>query len=322
MSAAGPITQATQIAVRLLAIGLLVTIVLWLGSGSSRVGPGDWAVVTRFGAIVRDHGPGLVLAWPSPLETVHVVPGPDRQERLEVTSLGLDSARPGGAVLTGDAGIVHVDATVIYTVRDAKRWLVQQAHIEPALRRSLADAVISVCAGRRLDGVLVASVDGGGDGAQADAVAIAHREGLRRDVAERVQRSADRLGLGLIVSRVDLAVALPGRARAAFSDVVAAGNAASTEIAQARTMAERQIQEARGAADRIRAEASARARETLSQARVATEAVAALIAEPDAQRRALTIERIWRERTERILARSGGVIAVHPEAPAMALPMQ
>jgi regulator of protease activity HflC (stomatin/prohibitin superfamily) len=329
----GAVAQATSLGLRFLFILGLIGTVAWLASGIRRVEPGTWAVVSRFGEIVRDQGPGLLLAWPAPFEVVTVTPGPGEQIAQPVLGLalkdgvpvqpGIDHRRDGGYILSGDAGVAHVQATVVYAVVDARSWMVMRERIAPALERLTTAAIVAACARRRLEGVLVAHLESGNglpSAATVDHQAQTQRETLRQDVASLVERGARELGLGLSISRVDLTVALPTSARAAFANVTTAESAAATEIAQARTAAERTAQEARSAADRMRAEAQSRAREVVAKARVATTALSTALAERDPVRRGLLIERLWHERVTAIVRKAGPLVALDPHAPPMALP--
>ncbi|MBA3699694.1 MAG: hypothetical protein H0W78_12675 [Planctomycetes bacterium] len=326
--------EATGLALKVLLVLAGCGGVVFLASGIRRIDPGAWVVVTRFGAVVRDQGPGLLVAWPRPIEDSVVVPGPSQQLMLTVSRLdrveqGESAAAKGSPastgvmadsyVLTGDVGMAHVGATVIYSIQDARRWFVQRDHVESALKRLLCQAVVQACASRALDGVLVASVDAGGDLITATAAA-GSRENLRQEVADALDQGARALGLGIAVSRVDLQVTLPAAARTAFANVVAAEATAATQIATARTDAERAMQEARANADRIQAEASAVARELVTRAHVATNAVRGCLMEHLPERRALLITRVWRERLETIVRKAGSTTAIAPGSPAMALP--
>ena len=329
----GAVAQATTLSLRFLLLLVLIGTAAWLVSGIRRVEPGAWAVVSRFGRIDRDQGPGLLFAWPQPIEQVALTPGPAQQNAQTVDRLdlqngaapakGIDHRRDGGYVLSGDAGVAHVTASVIYAVSDARQWLTMRDRIAPALERLASAAVIEACARRRLDGVLVARLESG-DGqpttAIVDTEAQQQRESLRQEVATLIDRRAHGLGLGVTISRVDLVVSLPTSARAAFANVVAAESAAATEIAQARTAGERQIQEARTTADSLHADAQSRAREMIAKATVATTALSTALAERDPVRRSLLIERLWHERIEVLLRKAGPLVAVDPHAPPMALP--
>lgn len=329
----GAVAQSTALALRFLFALLLVGCCIWTASGIRRIDPGSWAVISRFGKIDRDQGPGLLFAWPAPFEAVAIAPGPAQQISQTVMGLdllpgaapakGIDHRRDGGYVVSGDAGVAHVTASVIYSVRDARAWWKLRDRIPPAIDRLTTAAVVEACGRRRLDGVLVAHLESGNGQAGSmpvDATAQRERESLRAEVAGLVDAGASRLGLGIAISRVDLVVSLPTSARASFANVVAAESAAATDIAQARTAAERQVQEARTAADGLLADAQSRARELIARARVATTALSTALEEHDPTRRQLLVERIWHERVAGILRKAGPITAVDGLAPPLALP--
>jgi len=329
----GAVAQATTMGLRfLLVLGFLGT-AAWLASGIRRVEPGAWAVISRFGQIDRDQGPGLLLSWPAPFESVVLTPGPAQQISQTVAGLdlqngaapakGIDHRRDGGYVLSGDSGVAHVTASVVYAVNDARAWYVMRDRVAPALDRLTTSAILEACARRRLDGVLVAHLESGNGQsvlAVVDTEAQHQRETLRQEVATLIDHGVHQLGLGITISRVDLVVSLPTSARAAFANVIAAESTAATDIAQARTTAERMVQEARTVADTMHAEAQSRAREVVAKARVATTALSTALDERDPTKRNILIERLWHERVEALLRKAGPMVAIDPHAPPMALP--
>jgi regulator of protease activity HflC (stomatin/prohibitin superfamily) len=315
--------EATALALRAVTVLLMVGAVVWLFSGLRRVEPGTWAVVTRFGAVVRDQGPGLLFAWPRPVEETVLISGPQRQLSLAVTHLVTSppegDQRQGGFVLSGDGGMAEVGITVLYRVADPQRYAVVLPQVEVALRRAAGDAVIAACAQRPLDGLVAASLHG----TPADAeVGVGNRERLRQEVATRLARTAEAIGLGVEISRVDLHLAVPVGAREAFAAVVTAEATAATDVASARTEAERVRQDAGTQAERLRVEAQARAREMLRDAQVIADRVHAYrqAAAGGAAARDLLLTRVWRERLDMLMRRAGTVTAVAPEAPPTALP--
>lgn len=319
-----PLDAAVRSAVGFLLAVAAVLAAAWLASGIRQVEPGSQAVVLRLGAIDRTAQAGLVLAWPRPFEEVVVLPARERQHTLEVRRLdllprgddprpvggtGFDPHRDGGYVLTGDAGVAHLRATVTWQVVDPRAYLLTRERAERALERATASAAIHACAARGLDGVMVAGL--AGEAAGRDERLAASRERLRGDVLVLLNRRLAEMGLGLEAGRVDLVAALPERARPAFEAVIEADATAAREVAEARTAAARAAQEAASEAERIRSVAQARAQETVAAARVATDRIAALAAERDPELRARLIQRLHRERLEsvlRALASAGGQI--------------
>jgi len=323
----GALAGAIRTAFRFLYVVVAVLILAWLGSGIRQVEPGTQAVILRFGAIDRVQGAGLVLAWPRPFEEVILgLPARERQLTLEIGSLdlngrandnpsgtqpGIDPRRDGGYVLTGDAGIAHLRGTVTYQVTDPRAWFINQERVANALRRSFSASAISACAGRGLDGVMVAGLTG--DEAGSDERLARSRERLRGDILAGINHRLDGLKLGIEASRVDLVAYLPERAKPAFEAVAAASSAAGREIAEARTAAARMRQEADAAKAQILAQAQAKAQETVTAAKLATDRIAALAAVKDPAQKALLIGRLHRDKIEavmRALSAAGGSVTV------------
>jgi regulator of protease activity HflC (stomatin/prohibitin superfamily) len=340
----GALSQSIGIAFRFLQLGVVALALVWFFSGLKQVEPDMRAVVLRFGEVVREQGAGLVLAWPEPIERVELVPAGERLLTMPVKGLtlnqpgssspfaarlpGFDLRKDGGHVLTGDLGIVHLDAQVIYRVADARAWLASRTLLAPAFERLFAAAAIAACARRTLDGVLVARPDlvDRGDVAperrQADA---GDRERFRADLVTGINARLDELAaaggpLGVRVERIDLTVDLPPRVQHAFEQVLSARQAADRDVAQARADAERTAQLADSERNALVSAAEARAAEISSEASVRTSSVMALAAVTDPGERALLLERLWRERIEAILRDAQSVTAVSADGARILLP--
>ncbi len=318
---------------RFLYVVVAVLCVVWLGSGIRPVEPGMQAVVFRSGAIDRTQGAGLVLAWPRPFEDIVLVPGPERQLSLDVTRLdllgrdsgtipsgpGIDPRKDGGFILTGDSGVVHLRGTVTYGVSDARAYVLNRDRATVALERAFLAATIDACAGRSLDGVMVASPDSA-DQTRSESLAQS-RERLRGDIMAGTNQRLSQLGLGITASRIDLTAFLPDRAKPSFDAVIAAESSAAKEIAEARTFATKQLQDTEAARAQVLADASGKAQEMLTAARVATDRINSVLAESSPERRSLLITRLYRERIETIIKNAAGVVTV-PEGQSARLYVQ
>ena len=149
-----------------------------------------------------------------------------------------DYARENAAfLLTGDASVVHLQATLLYQIIDPAAYILAAEHVGPALQRLFVASAVSVCASRDLDTILVArpELDSG-----SSAAARAGREQLRADLMNAINHRLDDLtsagaSLGIKVSRVDLAAAIPSGAKSAFDYVLIATQQADRDIAEART---------------------------------------------------------------------------------------
>jgi regulator of protease activity HflC (stomatin/prohibitin superfamily) len=327
-----PLSSAIRTAFRFLYVVVAVLALGWLGSGLRQVEPGSQAVILRFGAIDRVQGAGLVIAWPRPFEEVVLVPSRERQLSLEIGALdllardndnapaplaGIDPRRDGGYVLTGDAGIAHLRGTVTYQVVDPRAWFLNRDRATAALRRAFCAAAIQACAGRGLDGVMVAGLTG--DEAGSDERLAQSRERLRGDILAGINRRLAVLDLGIEAARTDLVAYLPEKAKPAFDAVAAAAAGAGRELAEARTAATKALQESESARAAILAQAQAKAQETVSTARVITDGIAALATLKDPAEKLRLAGRLHRDKLDLVMralsAAGGSVIAVDGSQP-------
>jgi len=319
---AGPWAQSAQRAFRFLYVAVCLAATAWLFSGVRQVPPDSRAIVYRFGTIVRQQGAGLLLAWPRPMEHVVVLPSAERQIEFRID--GFDpatnpnhylypEARDNAAfLLTGDASIVHLQATLLYRIVDPAAYILAAEHLGPALQRVFVVSAVSVCAARDLDTILVARpelVSG------SNAAAGIGRERLRADLMSAINRRLDALGragasFGIMVSRVDLAASIPSRAKTAFDKVLVASQEAERDIANARTVAARTALAANQDADRIVTDADAKAEERVAEARTRTATIAALAHGSPGLSGATLLNRIYFDRIGAILADAARVDTV------------
>jgi Cu+-exporting ATPase len=139
-----------------------LTVVVYVLSGLTQIGPDEVGVVRRFGrALPNDLGPGLHWCWPWPVETVTRLK-PDRVHTVEVgfrlepggraaptarawsSPHGNDGVQrvPDEAVMiTGEGNLVELQATVRYTVSDPRTYLFEVDDAD-AVVRSAAEAVL------------------------------------------------------------------------------------------------------------------------------------------------------------------------------------
>lgn len=327
----GPFAEAGVIIFYLLFAGTLITAIGWAVSNLRLVPAQSRAVVLRLGALERIQGPGLLLAWPAPLDQVVLVPAAEQLQEQEIHSLQRvpaaleadrnnavlgdlpDALAGSGYLLTGDASAVQLQATVFYTIDDAYAYVLQREHIAPALERIFSAAAVAVCASRDLDAVLVARPEL----IAHDAAAAQQRERLHADLAALVNRRLDQLrqngsSLGIHLQRVDVKSALPSATVLAFTGVLTSTQSAAEEIANARTVAENIRQAAdRDAQARVQT-AIANAAERIATARVETADVLPLHG-PAAVLDPGLAERDYRAAMQTLLGRAGSVTTVDPK---------
>ncbi len=318
---AGPLAQSIDIGFRAARLAIAVLALGWATMNVREVPPSMQAVVTRVGAIDRVQQAGLVVAWPRPFERVLLVAGPAQQMTQPIEAdasapLGLgemvsksNAPKTAGGYLTGDGGVVLIDATLTWRVVDAGAYVLAEPHIAAALRRLAEGAATATAAARPLDDFVVARPEAGDPQAQVA------REALRAAYAAEVNRRLSALetsgaGLGIEVTRADVSAFLPAAAKVAFDQVLTAGQTAEQTIAQARTAAEEARQRANQESDHILSEAEAAASEKGAQAHARTAEIEGLAANAESGARPALVERIYRQRIGAILRSAGAVTAL------------
>lgn len=215
-----------------------------------------------------------------------------------------DALAGSGYMLTGDNGVVQLNATLYYRVVDPYAYVLQKDRLDAALERIVSAAAVRVAAGRDIDSILVARPE---QRVSEQRMAL-ERDQLRTDVAREIERHLDalehaRAGLGVEVVRVDLQAAFPAAAVGAFTAVLTSLQQAERDVAEARTFGERQRQDGDERADRILADAQANAVERVAQARASTAAIAQLEQAVQARSDPGLVARVYRDRMGPILAK-------------------
>jgi regulator of protease activity HflC (stomatin/prohibitin superfamily) len=371
--------QSARITFRFLFAAVGVIALFWICSNIRQIPPDSWAVVTRFGAVVRQQGAGLLIAWPRPIEQIVMLPSADRQiemriARFDATSDGSASNQPSprpmspgnvspgnvspgnvspgnvtprpasprpvsqlngsdtqgdqipgfdmsenprlnaGFLLTGDASVVHLQATLFYQISDPSAYVIAADHVRPALERLFVASAVSLCAGRDLDTILVARPE---LTQNAGAAFSSGRELFRTDLLNAVNKRLEALaaqgaGLGITVSRVDVVPAIPSSAKQEFDRVLVVAQAAERNVAEARTEAELTMQVANQHTDKILADATAAETEQVNAASARTATIAALARQAPTAGRAAFINQIYFNRVGVLLSKMGSVEAVDP----------
>jgi regulator of protease activity HflC (stomatin/prohibitin superfamily) len=321
---AGPWAQSTKLAFRFLFLAVCLASVGWALSGIRQVPPESQAVIYRFGTIARQQGAGLLVAWPRPIEQVVLVPSADRQiefqiDRFEPAAtpnadfpLSSDARENVAFLLTGDASVVHLQSTLFYRIVDPAAYILAAEHVAPALRRLFVASAVSVCAARDLDAILVARPE---LSEGSNAAARAGREHLRVDLMNAINRRLDELtsvraGLGIVISRVDLAASVPASAKKAFDYVLVASQQAERDIAEARTGAATVALGANQDYDRTLTEADAKATERVTQAQTRTAEIDALAHGSPGISVTMLMNRIYFDRIGALLAKAARVDTV------------
>jgi regulator of protease activity HflC (stomatin/prohibitin superfamily) len=318
----GPVVQSVRIGFGFFRIATLVLGLVWATGNIHPVPPGSQAIVLRLGRVVRVQQAGLVLAWPRPLEQVTTLPAGERQmaQKIEahagalagVTDITGDASVPpsAGLFLTGDGGVVLLDAAVSWRIADAAAYFVMQDHFAPALRRLFLSAAITVCARHELDDFLAVRPE-----RATDPAAQAARAAVRGEIVAEMNQALAALtregeGLGIEIARADVTALLPPAAKSSFDAVLEASQHADQAMAMARTDAERTRQQADRDRDRIVSGARAAADERVALARTTTATLTALEARMDPASRPALLDQIYRDRIAAILHQAGTITTI------------
>lgn len=220
----------------------------YFGSGFFIVAPGERAVETRFGRIVRSYlRPGLHYRWPYPIGAARIAStakvqwieigfrrdvddsSPSRQADRDVGDRAWESQ-----MLTAHEDIIDVKWVVQYRVRDSRQDVERYLYglSDPAeLVRCAADSAIRVATGGR--GI--------------DTLLTTDRQEVERAVREALAAALDQCGAGVEVVRACLvSVHAPQEVHWAFRDVASAGEDKMRTTNQAHEYAERIVPEAEG----------------------------------------------------------------------------
>ncbi len=345
----GALEQSVRLAFTVLSGITILLGLVWL-TGNIRSVPADSnAIVVRYGKVVSVRQSGLVAALPKPFESVYFLPARDKQLSLHVTRDNTDynsdetdlelqesddfyhmeksrDAANSSYLLTGDGNVVRLDATLFYRITRPVPYVQARNHVPAALRRIFYAAATDVAASHPVEDFLVVHTPL--DATDADEALSARRTALRGELLSAVNARLAALhdrytDPGIEVTRIDLMVVLPPRARQAFEQVLTAEQAAAQNIAAARTNAERILQEAGRERDRITADATATAVEMVRQAAGQTAGItavedAARTAPPDA-RTAVALQ-TWRGKATAIFAKAGQLTGIAPNTGQIILP--
>jgi membrane protease subunit HflK len=274
-------------------------VLLYAASGISVIRSDEVAVVLRFGRLVggtgalREHGPGLLFAFPRPVDQVVRV----QTKRVRELTIGaLAPSSPGwegpstldplrvGYALSGDENIVHVVAVARYRVRDPVEFAFFSPVPEDILRVEVTAALMRSLGELGIDRILA-------DG-RKDLIATATR---------RAQAGLDAARSGLELVSIELtSLRPPGALARDFEGVQSAYIEAETRRKDAEAAAQQIIQsayaEANASIQRARADSAA----ALARANGDAAAFVALAREYRADP-GVAHERLYRDAVEKAL---------------------
>jgi len=340
--------QSARLSFRFIIIAVAGLTLWWLTSNIREVPADGRAVVTRLGDIQREHGPGLLFAWPRPLEEVILIPSADKQISLAIQQyeqpyqvqngsrdeaggvadnslmfggyiLNSDPRANGAFLLTGDSSVIHLDAVLLYQITNPRGYVLTGHYLQTALTRIYNASAITLAASRDLDQILVARPEA------VASIANDSRERFRSDLVAAMNHRLEALAkenadLGVRITRADLSPSIPAGAKSAFDFVLVASQRADEEVAQARTAAEVRMQAARQETDQIATRTVADAQERITEANSRTAAVTALSRDNPNLAPQVLRNRFYYERIREILGKAGQIETVHRDAGRIIVP--
>jgi len=281
---------------------------LYLCSGITIVRSDEVAVVLRWGRLVgatpalQEHGPGLLFAFPRPLDRIVTVPV-KRVYEVGITTLNSASDEVftgtldplSGYALTGDENVVHVNMVARYRIRDAAEWAFYGPRSEDVLKTEVTAAMVRSLGEMGVDRVL-------SDG----------RRDLTAAAMRRAQAGLDAAHSGLELTLLELTrLAPPAELASDFAAVQSAFIGAQTQQNDARAYAEAQVPSAEADAGSAVQSARSDAAELGATARGAAQAFRALAAQYRANP-AVVRERLYRDAVERAVSMAGSVRWIPP----------
>lgn len=299
--------------------------VLYLISGISVIRSDEVAMVERWGRLLGStpaeqvHGPGLLLAFPPPIDRVVRVSTqsvrevviatlasdmgakspsaqePDRDTMTKTTEVKSPSQTPAytgetldpvtvGYALTGDQNIVHLTMAARYRVRDPVEWAFRGPDSETILRVEVSAAMVRSLGEMGVDQVLAEG-----------------RKDLIGRATRRAQEGLDLAHSGLeLVSLELIALSPPAALTAHFQSVHSADISAETQRQTAHAFAQKVVPEAQASANQKVQAAHAEAATALAHAEGAADSFLALQREYRSNP-GVVRERLYRDSLEKAL---------------------
>ena len=237
---------------------IAAVVLIWLATGFYRVQPDQQGVVLRFGAYVRDAGPGLHYHLPAPIESVER-PSVTRVNRIEVGFQGAGEGRTGTAprdipqeslMLTGDENIIDIDFTVFWRISNAPDYLFNIRDPEETIKIVAESAMREIIGRTDIQPALTEA-----------------RQQIEQSTRELIQTTLDNYGSGVEITQIQLQkVDPPAPVVDAFNDVLRARQDQQRLRNQAEAYRNDIIPRARGDAERTIQEASAYREEVQNRA--------------------------------------------------------
>ncbi|MBA3960572.1 MAG: protease modulator HflK [Chthoniobacterales bacterium] len=287
------ILAALRSSIRILRWGMLVLVLIYLCSGITVIAPNERGLVLRFGrALPKTAPPGLLLAWPAPIDEIVRLPAKSVQDVALEAWAGKadgawrDSIHPARDpyTISGDVNIIRARFSVRFQIADPITY-----EFAASERDTLRDAILYQSACRTLAAMNV------------DDILTTRREHIGQEAMRLAQAEMDRLGLGVqLLAFETREINPPATVLPAFQDVVSAKVQAQTMVEPARSRAATVIPEAKAEAYRIQQQADAYAQGLMSKAHGEVSSFLALLKEYRANSETVRT-RLYAEMIEEVL---------------------
>jgi membrane protease subunit HflK len=256
-------TQIIEYIIRYFKLTVCFAAVLIVLSGVYRVESNQTAIVLRFGKLLgnspekQNKKPGLHFALPFFIDRVIKIPVHTVQE-IEVTTHFKDRGtvvsffiEKNGYVLTGDKNIVLVKAKIKYQINDPMRYTLFISDAEKIIDGIISGELTCIAAQSNVDSILTSG-----------------RAQLTSDVMRNTQNIIDILGLGVVISGVELTeITVPSETIRYFDEVRNAAIYKATSYQKAQEYASSRILGAQAAANTLKQTAISNQAEKLTKAR-------------------------------------------------------
>ncbi len=244
----------------------VVALLIWAGTGIFIVQEGQQAVITQFGKYSSTVGAGFNWRLPYPFQRHEIV----QVTQVRTVEVGRDSIIKStglrdSAMLTGDENIVEIKFAVQYSLNDAREWLFSSKNPGDTVVQVAESAVREVVGKMKMDAAL------------AD-----ERDQIAPRVRELMQKILDQYDIGVNILQISLeqsGVRPPEQVKAAFDDVLKAGQERVRAQNEAQAYANDVIPRATGAASRLKEEADGYKSRVVSQAQGDAERFSSVLTE-------------------------------------------
>ena len=249
---------------KIIALGVMLLLLLWLATGIFIVQPGEQGVIQRFGEYSRtqaQEGIGYRVPWP--IETVTLV----NVEEFRRLSIGLRESTPVNTfrssiasqrqnlldeslMLTSDRNIVDINLVVLWNIRSAEDFLFNIKDQENTIKKVAESAIREVVGQNDMFPIITRA-----------------RDEIGARTKEIIQKNLDDYNSGVNISQILIQKAeVHPEVQNAFQDVQSAKQDAEDIQNQAEAYREDILPKARGAAIQMKQQAEAYKQSTVARA--------------------------------------------------------